>query len=124
MKAILIKPDEKAIEEVDFKGTLEHAYELLGVRLIERVELANGDDVWLDEEGLLNGAGDRIGWFEIGRTKYFNEGDLPGGKILAGRGLITGNIEGDEGEEWGDVKTSLEDAKTTTRFLSVATVDF
>ncbi len=107
MKALLIKTDAGTIEEVDFNGTLEHAYELLGVSIIERVELNTGDDVWIDEEGLFSGVIDKYGQFTVDNGTYFP--DEP--KLLAGRGLITGNVEGEEGEEWGNVKMSLEDAK-------------
>lgn len=107
MKALLIKTDERKIEEVEFNGTLEHAYELLGCEMIERITLQNNDDVWVDEEGLING--NAFGGFAIA--------DSP---ILIGRGLITGTIVDEEnGDHWGDVKTTLEEAQAETTFVGV-----
>lgn len=102
MKAILIKTDEHKIEEVEFAGTLEDAYRLLGVTIIERVELGGNLDLWVDEEGLINGRGDQLGWF-----RYH-----PYQQALAGRGLITGVAQSEdpeEGETWGEVEISVED---------------
>ena len=105
MRAILIKTDEQKIEEVEFNGTLDDAYRLLGCELIERVELGNGEDLWVDEEGLINGRGRQFGFF-----CYIH---YP--QILAGRGLITGTMidpnDPDEGETFGPSTTPLEDAR-------------
>lgn len=102
MKAILIKTDEEKVEEVEFNGTLEHAYELLGCSIIERATLENGDDVWVDEEGLING--NDCGTFRVGNFR------------LVGRGLITGTVEGEDGEEWGDATTTVEEAVKMVEF--------
>ena len=95
MRAILIETDKHTLREVEFAGTLHDAYRLLGITIIERVPLPPYNDrewdLWVDEEGLLNGAADRIGLFQ------FKNFDQP----LAGRGLIAGNIyDPEDGEKW------------------------
>jgi hypothetical protein len=109
MKALLIKPEEQSIEEVEFAGTLQDAYRLMDVRIIERVEIPD-HDVWVDEEGLFSGSS-KYGTFSVAGGLY---GDTP---HLFGRGLITGKAENQDGEEtWGDVTLSVEDAKSFISF--------
>lgn len=110
MKALLIKTDERKVEEVEFDGTLEDVYRLLDVDIIERVEIA-GHDIWLDEEGSFTQRTIDKGMFGV-HTLY-------GYVQIYGRGLITGKAEDADGEEtWGDVTLTVEQATTIVDFLS------
>lgn len=103
MRAILIKPDGETVEEVQFNGTLDHAYELLGCTIIERVTLESGEDVWFDEEGLINDSS--LGTFDIE------------GFSLAGRGLVTGTAKDEDGEEtFGDATSDPETIRKAVEF--------
>lgn len=117
MKAILIKPDEGKVEEVEFNGTLQHAYELLGVSIIERIELDNDDDIWLDEEGMINGRERQHGGFGyLGGLKY----DY-GRTAFIGRGLVTGKAyDPEDGETWGDAKSTVAEILARVRLYPPA----
>lgn len=104
MKALLIKPNTSTVEEVIFNGTLDHAYELLKCNIIERVSLENGEDVWIDEEGLIDNKG--LGLFIIE------------GNILTGYGLVTGTAIGEDGETWDDVRSDADAIRQAVRFMA------
>lgn len=95
MKAFLIKTDDRTIEAVEFKGTLEHAYELLGVTIIEAVDLGKGEAVYVDEEGLLNNETMAKGFFVV--NGYPQQ--------LAGRGLV---VRTDDAGDWTDTRLTAE----------------
>lgn len=104
MKALLIKPDTGTVEEVAFNGTLDHAYELLKCNIIERVTLESGEDVWVDEEGLING--NNLGSFVIE------------GYPLMGYGLVTGTAIGEDGGTWDDVRLDADAIRQAVRFMA------
>lgn len=82
-----IDPREKSIKKVEFAGEsveLGDMYSSLECEMVERLSLNGELDLWIDEEGMLNGAGDRIGAFTLGSSQF------------VGKGLICGvTIEGD-----------------------------
>jgi hypothetical protein len=83
MKGFLINPFDRTITEVEYNGTLEHMYELVGCTDIEAVKITStGDTVWVDGEGLLNDP-----------THFFYIGDYP--QELAGKGLVLGSEAGE-----------------------------
>jgi hypothetical protein len=56
MKAIFINAKEQTVSYVENKGQLEDLYLILGVNMVEIGKYyPNGDTLWVDEEGLLNG---------------------------------------------------------------------
>ncbi len=76
MRAFLIDPEDRTICEIDFAGGLDNFYEVLGCSCITVAgPLPNGDDVWVDDEGLLK---DPEYFFTIPRYPT----------PLAGRGLV------------------------------------
>lgn len=87
MRSILIETDKRSVRELEFRGTLEHAYELLDCHLIEAVYI--GDHIlFVDEEGLITPKTAQKGFFIWAGYA----------QPLAGRGLIVG----DGGEDWTD----------------------
>jgi hypothetical protein len=56
MKAIFINAKEQTVSIIDSKGQLEDLYLTLGVNMVEiGMYYENGDTLWVDEEGLING---------------------------------------------------------------------
>lgn len=85
---ILIDSVAKVIKvvRIDPEDNLGSAYRLIGCELIEAAtRLPNGDVVYVDEEGRLNGAKGRF---------MFN------GQMFIGRGLIVNEIIVDEDDGW------------------------
>ncbi len=108
MKAFLINTDKNTIEQVEFDGTLDHAYKLLDVSIIERVTVSEGVDLWVDEEGLFTPKTIAKGWFQWS--------GFP--QQLAGRGLITGEREGEEGGEFADAPVDIAHIRNHVVFLT------
>lgn len=81
MRAILIDPQNESITEVEYNGDYKHIYELIGASCFDCVRLGDKEEntIFVDDEGLLNGAANRIGMFRFA-------GDNPA--YLAGKGLI------------------------------------
>jgi hypothetical protein len=57
MRALLIDPVAKTVTETEVTGATDHArlqslYALLKCDMVERVQIALGVDLWVDEEGL------------------------------------------------------------------------
>lgn len=83
-----IEPREKSIKKVEFNKEslgLKDMYSSLECEMVERVSLNSEVDLWIDEEGGINGASDKIGFFNIGEYQF------------VGKGLICG-IDVEEGE--------------------------
>ena len=83
-----IDPREKSIKKVEFTNEsvgLKDMYSSLECDMVERVSLNSNADLWVDEEGGINGASDRIGLFNLGEHQF------------CGKGLICG-INFEEGE--------------------------
>jgi hypothetical protein len=83
-----IEPREKSIKKVEFNKEslgLKDMYSSLECDMVERVSLNSEVDLWIDEEGGINGASDKIGFFNIGEYQF------------VGKGLICG-IDVEEGE--------------------------
>lgn len=106
MRAILIKTDAQSVEQVEFNGSLDHAYQLLGIdsgsRLVQmltfdQIGLPGNGALLVDEEGALRPATMRMGQFCLG--------SFP--QRLFGRGLVVGLKAGDDGDEWDNAPVSL-----------------
>lgn len=56
MKAIFIDAKNRQVSIIENKGQLEDKYLILNVNMVEIARYwANGDTLWVDEEGLING---------------------------------------------------------------------
>jgi hypothetical protein len=53
MKAILINPTEKTVTDFELAKGLKAMYTAIDCQCVTRVVLNNKDDLWLDDEGLL-----------------------------------------------------------------------
>lgn len=82
MRAILIDPVEKKIEEIDVKNpnkSLQEFYDIIGCNLVEMVYLDSNIVMVIDEEGRLKN-------FE-GAFKFLGCDDL----IIAGKAVVMGD---------------------------------
>jgi len=76
-----IDPREKSIKKVKFNKEsvgLKDMYSSLECDMVERVALNPHVDLWVDEEGTINGASDRIGFFNIGEYQFVGKGLICG----------------------------------------------
>jgi hypothetical protein len=106
MRAILVDAKAREIREVDYRGDLEHAYELIGCELIDVVGLDHENCMYVDDEGLFKGMDDDDHPFIV----------LPCGQILAGSGLIVG--EPDDDGNVTPATLSVDRARDGIAFLS------
>lgn len=75
------------IEEI----SLDDMYSAIGCDYVELSKLTDELDLWVDEEGFVNGASSRIGVFQVQDA----DGERIGQPMYAGRGLIfTSDSEG------------------------------
>jgi hypothetical protein len=87
MKAYLIDPFARTVTQVEYSGDYKEISALIGCQLFDAVRIgANGDTIFVDDEGLLNGP-----------TEFFKHSSYP--SPLAGKGLVLGTD--DEGESVG-----------------------
>ena len=87
MFVVEIDPREKSINMVEFNDEsvgLSDMYGSLECDMVERLALSGDFDLWIDEEGQLNGASDRIGEFVIGDDEGYQ---------FVGKGLICSSTD-------------------------------
>lgn len=102
MKAYLIDPKKKTIEQVDYSGDFKQIYEFLDCRAFDIVHVyENGDVIYVDDEGLF-----------VDEQHFFIHRNYP--TPLAGKGLIIGTDE--EGEDQ-QPKTSFEDFENDIKWV-------
>ncbi len=70
-------------------------YDLIGVHYFEIAHPIQGTDLYIDEEGLINGSVDEIGVFQLKDA----DGEILGQTMYAGNGLLLKSVWGDEGAE-------------------------
>lgn len=76
MVAIFIDAKNRQVSPVTTKGQLEDFYRIMNVEMVEIAEYwENGDTLWVDEEGLINGTD--FG-FEINGNRYLGNGMIYG----------------------------------------------
>jgi hypothetical protein len=76
MVAIFIDAKNRQVSPVTTKGQLEDFYRIMNVEMVEIAEYwENGDTLWVDEEGLINGT--NFG-FEINGNQYLGNGMIYG----------------------------------------------
>ena len=108
MRAILIDAwsnDVREVTLVDEASTLEQMYELIGCSTVEVVHLPGGNDLWVDEEGLL---------FLTQNSRFFKYKDV---MPIHGRGLILG-LDRTTGD-CKSTKLKLEDVTDSVDFYSI-----
>lgn len=114
MKAYLIDPVKREVTEVECGKGIKAIYEHIHASGFDVVTVNNhSDGVYVDDEGLLNGAGARYGGFiwtcDSGRRYPF-----VGYGLMLGLNRRTGASR--------DVQESLESVKTRVTFHSLASL--
>ena len=100
MKAYLIDPFEKSINEVEYSGDYQDIYKLINADLFDVAYIDDGIGVFVDDEGLFK---DNQAFFQVGYA------------MLAGYGLVLGTD--DEGESIAP-DISLKDLAKKITFMS------
>jgi len=78
---IEIDPRTKSISKVEFSNEivdLQDLYTSLECDIVERIVLNDSLDLWIDEEGLLGDAAERIGHFNLGEYQFVGKGLICG----------------------------------------------
>lgn len=111
MKAYLIDPKEKKITEVNYGGDWRTISQHCGCNTLDMVRLNDQhDSVYVDDEGLLNGAAERDGVFMLTFASPVGE---PRCVPLAGKGLVLGH---DSQGFNADCRMSLAELQAMVRF--------
>lgn len=108
MRAILIDAwsnDVREVTIIEEASILEQMYELIGCSTVERVVLPGGNDLWVDEEGLL---------YLTQNSRFFKYKDV---MPIHGRGLILG-LDRNSGD-CKSTKLKLEDVTDSVDFYSI-----
>ena len=101
MKAILINPENRSIDAIDF-GALDDLVRLIGFDTLESDAVGTtGDRLYFDEECFLRGTSGR---FQIDTI-------IP----VSGKGVIVGTTE--DGTTLSDVVTGIDDLRSRITFL-------
>lgn len=100
MKAYLIDPFEKSINEVDYSGDYKDIYKLIDAELFDVVYMDDNIGVFVDDEGLFK---DNQAFFQVGYA------------MLAGRGLVLGT---DKDGESISPAISLKNLAKKIKFLT------
>jgi hypothetical protein len=111
MRGILIDAwgnDVREVTLIDEASILEQMYELIGCSTVECVHLPNGNDLWVDEEGML---------FLTQESRFFVYGKV---MPIHGRGIILG-LDRNTGE-CKSTKLALEDVTDSVDFYSIEEV--
>jgi hypothetical protein len=101
MKALLITPDTKSIEEIEIHD-LQDIAQAIGFETLESDEIGpDGDRLYFDEECFLRGSSGR---FQIDTV-------IP----VSGKGVIVGSS--DDGATLKDVSSDIESIKRRLKYL-------
>ena len=109
LKAYLIDPTNQTVTEHQISGDYKEIQKLGQYRAFDVVRLDDGDGVFVDDEGLMNGTPQTIGMFLLTGTAR--------SVALAGRGVVLGCD--DEGESQ-DANISLEALTAMVSFPTLA----
>ena len=77
MIAYLIDPHAKTVEQVDYSGEYQDIYKLIDARTFDVARLAEGDGIFIDDEGLM-----------VDEPVFFKHKDYR--HPLVGKGLVLG----------------------------------
>ena len=105
MRAILIDPARKTIEETKYDGTLEDIYKHIEQAVITTVRVDEENILYVDDEGLYR---PNQHYFRWGPQKY-----------LAGRGIIIGVNEAGEDVE---ATISIDEVRKDVQFYKIQPV--
>ena len=106
MKSILINSALKTVTEVDYSGNYKDIYKLLGCKMFEVIHLnGNGEDCFVDEEGLLT--------LTAETTFFFYKGTH---QPIAGNGLI---LRCNAAGQSVATKLTVETVKANVRFMDI-----
>ena len=101
MKAYLIDPDKKTINEIEYSGDWKEINELLGSRCFTCVQINESDSIFVDDEGLF-----------APEVSFFYHPGYPA--PLANKGLVLGNdMDGNSIEP----TVTLEDLEEDIHFV-------
>lgn len=103
---ILIDVHNKTITRVEVEHGLQPIYDLVKCSTFELVQIDDNNDIYVDEEGLLN---------LTPETKFFQIQGRP--QPISGNGLIVG-LDYETGDS-GDTTLSLEWVKERVKFLDM-----
>ena len=102
MKAFLINPETRTIEQVEYTGNWRDIYSLIGCDCFTTMDIDGSNTVYVDDEGM----------FAEGPRHFFQFGrDFP---PLAGKGLVLGY---DSEGETVEPTITLEELKAATWWL-------
>ena len=90
MKAYLIDPEARTVEEHEYDGDWRSIAKALQCRVFDIVRMDDGDGIYVDDEALLNLDPDR-------GAAFFRLAEYP--QPLVGRGLVLGSDERGESRE-------------------------
>lgn len=108
MRAYLIDPFTRTVEEVPYSGHYSDIYRLTQCDTFTVVGLPRNDALYIDDEGLLG---------DITQQAFFRFAGYP--TPLAGRGLILGtDVEGDT----TNPEMTLEDAQKAVTWTDLNTI--
>lgn len=105
MKAVFVNATERTVTDIEIEKGLKPLYDMIGCRLVDVVQLEDNDDLFVDDEGLLN--------IEPS-TPLFRIGVL----TLAGNGVIVGGD--DETGESCDVHRDADHYRPLITFTHAA----
>lgn len=110
IRGILIDPVAKKLSYIDIAinesgSCLKSLYKAINCDLVELVRLSDSLDLWVDEEGLLK---------IDENTKYFHADGMS--NPIAGRGVILGVKQTEDGEESTDCPCTIEDLSKEIKF--------
>lgn len=108
IKAILINPFERTVEEVEYNGDYKHIYTLIDAHSFDVARIDRNDAIFVDDEGLFAAESEDC------PQEFFVYLDDDGPRFLAGKGLILGCDS--EGESISPVVT-LDEARYRVRFF-------
>lgn len=106
-----IDPTTQTITQVQVEAhKLDDIYKHIRAECFDTARLSTGDSIYVDDEGLLNGAGNTYGMFIVKDEGYRHP--LP----LAGHGLVLGC---DAMGNSVDAKITLDDLQTMIEFATI-----
>lgn len=114
MRAIIINPKDRtvSVKELDVsRGSLRALQNEVGGLVEVAAALANGDDLLVNEEGLLYGPEHFFSFVPNGRPDEV--------AFFAGTGIVVGTRFDGEGVDWVDAASMLESIKARVSWFSL-----
>lgn len=104
---VFINTTESKVELIEFDGKIgwQHIASTISSELIELARITSGVDLFVDEEGLINGGIERIGLFRIQDADGVNLGQ----GLYVGNGLILKNSK----TRWGENSVGFSKGEAT-----------